>query len=177
MLIRYFDLFLKDNMDRIIFLNQINNVLPEGIKVLDARQVPEDVKSLQAIINTAVYTLKMQFKNKINKKEEKQIINNFINKEQIIITRFRRNKDDREINLKPMIYDAQLKKSGEWQFTVDTGSSGNVRPSEINRALIERYQEIKKIPVTNIIREKMLVRINENFYLPFAKKVIRGGEK
>ena len=166
----YFDLVLNEKIDRVFFLNQINPVLPEGIKVLQAKLIPETAKSLQAVVNTAVYLLKMNFKTDV---DQKKIINDFYNLDQIKIIRRRRNKKDRELDLKPMIYEIELFKPGIWKFIVSTGSRGNVRASELSRALAERYSVINDIPVINITRQQMLVKIEDNYYSPLDQKVVR----
>jgi len=164
----YFDLQLKQSLDRIIFLNRINEVLPSGIEVLDAGYVPKEVKSLQAVINTAVYLFDMEFNQEI---EEKKVIKDLLNQDKLVITRYRRNKENRKIDLRPMIYDITLKSYGTWEFTVSTGSRGNVRPTELSRLLADRYLAIEQIPLTNIVRKKMLVRTENKLDSPLEKFV------
>ncbi len=167
----YFDLELEEELNPDDFNNRVNKFLPEGIRIQESRKVPPEVKSLQAIADTAVYLINIEFK---NEPKENKIINNFVSQEEIKITRHRRNKEDRILDLKPMIYEIELYKSGQWKFVVSTGSRGNVRATELIRALAERYEEIKEVPIINVEREGLFVRKDHKLYKPFAQKVVGG---
>ena len=166
----YFDLELKEKLPILEFKVRLNKFLPDPIRVNKAKYVSSDVKSLQAVVNTAVYQINLELSGDI---DEKQIINDFKNLSKIEITRKRRNKKDRTLDLKPMIYDVEYVKPGIWDFTVSTGSSGNVRPSEIIRALAERYNIIKEVPLVNVVRKRLFVKKGDKLYKPFAKRVVR----
>ncbi|MFW5976777.1 MAG: TIGR03936 family radical SAM-associated protein [Bacillota bacterium] len=170
----YFDLDLKDKVDRILFLNKVNQFLPEGINVLEAKYIEQNAKSLQAVINCAVYNIKMFFTEKnVKKRKLLDIIKDFKAKDKIKVIRYRRNKKNREIDLKPLIYDIELIESNLWSFTVSTGSKGNVRAQELVRALGENYSIIKKkVPVINIKRKCLYVKKDNKLYPPFAEKIV-----
>ena len=73
-----------------------------------------------------------------------------------------------------MIYDIEIDDNQPvWYFTVSTGSSGNVRPSELIKALKERYDSIKEVPLVNVIREGMYVKKGDKLLKPFASQVVR----
>jgi len=165
----YYDLELQKEINLDSYVKKLNNFLPSGIEILAAREVPSGVKSLQAVVNTAVYLFDMEFKSSVR---EEDVIEKFLNLTEIKIIRHRRNKKDRELDLKPMIYDAEIKETGLWKFTVSTGSSGNVRWGEIIRSLAERFEDIKKIPVINVHREGMYVKINKRLFAPFDDEVV-----
>ncbi len=167
----FFDLELTTDIATDFFVKELNQFLPEGIEVDQAREIPESSKSLQAVVNTAVYLLRLEYSGEIDFKKLK---NDFLNQSQIKIIRKRRKKKDRELDLKPMIYDLKLKKPDQWRFTVSTGSNGNVRPSELSRALRQKEERINKTPVINIIREGLFVRKKEKLYPPFAENVVEG---
>lgn len=166
----YFDLELTEEITPEEFVAAVNSNLPPGIKIRDTRVVPDDVKSLQAVVNTAVYLLGMEFT--FYPENEEDIIRDFLERSEIKIIRHRRKKDDRELNLRPMIYGAAVVKPGIWKFTVSTGSQGNVRSGEIIRALAERYEKIKEIPIINVHREGLYVKINKGLFAPFADEVV-----
>ena len=165
----YFDLELTETIAIDEYINKLNNSLPAGIRILKAVSIPTNSKSLQAIINTAIYRIKMKFTNNI---DPEKIITDFINREKIKVTRKRRNKKDRIVNLEPMLYNIDICSPYKWDFTVSTGSSGNVRPSEIIRALVERYENIKQVPPINIERRGMFVRRENGLFQPFSNKII-----
>jgi len=89
-----------------------------------------------------------------------------------MIIRHRRKKSDRKIDLKKRIFSAEIKEKNKWKFAVVTGSRGNVRPEELNRALREKHPEIKDFSPLQVIREGVFVRDGEEFKPPYAEKFI-----
>jgi len=168
----FFDLSLKEKIDEKEVVTRLNKSLPKYIRIKEAKYVPEKVKSLQAIVDTAIYSINFDYnKNKI---DDEEILENLESKNKIEIVRKRRKKDDRRLDLRPMIYDMEIDKNYPiWYFTVSTGSSGNVRPSELIKALNERYDSIKKVPLVNVIREGMFVKKGDKLLKPFASQVVR----
>lgn len=165
----YFDIELSERISTEKFVIKLNKNIPSAVEVLTARQVPENIKSLMAVVNTAVYNIDF----KINDKSTSQkLADEFLAADEIKITRLRRNKEDRIIDLRPMIYDLIVCENGNWQFTVSTGSRGNVRATELVRAVSEKYPEISIVPIACIVREGMYVKKGDKYYQPFADKVV-----
>ena len=168
----YFDLELKENLSFDLLKNQINKFLPKGLKIFEITEISDKDKSLQAIVNTAIYEYDMALKDE-NVNSEK-IISDFVNEKEIEITRYRRNKDDRMIDLAPMIYDGQVKEHNIWELTISTGSSGNVRPQEVIRALkIKTGGIVQEIPLVNIKRLGLYVRKDGKLFKPLHKEVLK----
>ncbi len=169
-LTEYFDLELNEPVKGDVFRSLVNQSLPDGLIISEAKAIPENVKSLQAVVDTAIYLFHMKFKEKI---EQEKVLREFLQRQQIIITRTRRKKKNRKIDLRQLIYEAEILKDSRWRFQVSTGSRGNVRPSEIIKALSLHEKNICEVPVVNIIREGMLVSIGDNLFKPFADEVVR----
>ncbi|MFP4661344.1 MAG: TIGR03936 family radical SAM-associated protein [Halanaerobiales bacterium] len=170
----YFDLELAEEMKMREFIKMANKNLPEGIEILEARNIPENLKSLMAVINTADYILNMDFADNTAENVEKQelMLDKFLGRESIEVIRHRRNKKDRELDIRPLIYDAYLSESGRWLFRVKTGSNGNLRPEELIRAIADYFLEVREIPVIKVEREGLYVNIGDKFYSPLDDKVI-----
>lgn len=166
----YFDLELTTKMAPRDFCKQLNLYLPAGLRVMAAREISSWTKSLQAVVNCAVYLFKMQFSEKIN---EKKVITRFLNQSQIMIIRKRRKKKNRKLDIRPLIYRIEINENGLWKFTVSTGSQGNVRPRELSVAFSEFEQRIKEITPVRMIREELFVKKGNNYYQPFSDEVIR----
>jgi radical SAM-linked protein len=168
----YFDLELDERLSFDLIKTVINKKLPEGLKVLDIIEINEKEKSLQAVVNTAIYEYEMSFsKDNI---DQKNIFEKFMNEKSIEITRYRRNKDDRLIDLAPMIYDGKVMENNIWEFTISTGSSGNVRPQEVIRALeVKTEGLVKKIPLVKIKRMGLFVRKDGKLLKPINKDVLK----
>ena len=101
----YFDVELTEEVEIKLFIERLNLFLPDGIKIDEAREIPEGIKSLQAVINTAVYNIKMEYSSEVN---ECDIKDNFLKQKEIRVLRKRRNKKDRVIDLKPLIYNIDI---------------------------------------------------------------------
>jgi len=166
----YFDLELAEDIDMNTFINSVNENLPEGIKILRAEVIPDNTKSLMATINTAVYVCNMILKD--DNLEEQEMINKFLSEKEIRVIRHRRNKKDRELDIRPLIYDGHVIKSGKWTFRVKCGSTGNLRSEELIRALASYFNDVDLIPLINIEREGLYINLNDKFYDPFDDNVI-----
>ncbi len=167
----YFDLELVERVEPENFVNMINEILPSGLQVLEAREVPEGVKSLMAVANTAIYMITMDFKGGASYKAD-EVEDRFLGAQKIELIRHRRKKKDRLIDLRPMIYDLEVVEPARWRFTVSSGSSGNVRPRELIRAAAKEFPRINTVPLINVEREGLFVRIGDRLYQPFDGKVV-----
>lgn len=167
----YFDLELREEMQIKRFITLTNRGLPEGLKILDAINIPENTKPLMAIVNTAVYIFRMIFNSNLQKEEE--LLKKFLAENSIIITRKRRKKEDIDIDIRPLIFDGELIEPGKWKFCVQCGSQGNLRAEEISIALAEYFTEVEFTPVINIEREGLYIKVGDDFYSPFDDIVIR----
>lgn len=166
----YFDLGLRDEIEIDKFIKMVNKEFPQGLTILDARVIPENSKSLMATIDTAVYLYKMTFNNdNIN---EKEMLSEFLSEDEILLLRKRRKKKDREIDIRPLIYDAEVIGAKKWKFRVRCGSVGNLRPEEVSEALGNFFSEVEDIPLINIEREGLFVNIRDKFYSPLDDLVI-----
>jgi len=73
-----------------------------------------------------------------------------------------------------MIHDGKIVDNNIWEFTISTGSSGNVRPQEVLRALnIETKGLIKKVPLVKIKRIGLFVRKDNKLYKPINSEVLK----
>lgn len=168
----YFDLELKEKLSFELLQHEINKKIPSGLKVLNMIEINEKEKSLQAIVNTARYQYKMEFSK--SNVEQKKVVEEFLKEKEIVIKRFRRNKDDRMIDLAPMIHAGNVKPDNIWQFTISTGSSGNVRPQEVIRALNQKTEGlVKEIPLVNIKRLGLYVKKENKLYKPTNSDVLK----
>ncbi|MFW5992029.1 MAG: TIGR03936 family radical SAM-associated protein [Halanaerobiaceae bacterium] len=165
----YFDLELERKIETEKFINKMRNSLPGAINPRQAKIIDDNCSSLQAVVDTAIYRIRMKFKGKIN---AEKVITEFMDLSVIKIKRERRNKEDRVLDLKPLIYAICPVTEGIWDFTVATGSRGNVRPGEPVTALAERYEQIKEVSPANIERRGLFIRKNDHLVTPLDDAVI-----
>lgn len=166
----YFDLKLTQKMEIEEFINRVNGELPSGIRINKAASIPEDSKALMATINSAVYIFKMVFTQKM--KADEELLNSFLAEKEIIVRRERVKKGDIEIDIRPMIQRAEIIEPGKWLFQVDCSSERNLRPEEISRALVDFFPALEYIPISNIVREGLYVRVGNELYSPLDEKIV-----
>lgn len=166
----YFDLELSDEIRIDSFISSVNRELPEGLRILEAVSIPEGTKPLMAVINTAVYIFDMTLRERIQ--SEEKMLEKFLSENRIIVTRHRRNKEDIEIDIRPLIFAGELIEPGKWKFQVKCSSQGNLRPEELGAALADYYTEVEFVPVVNIQREGLYIKIGAELYIPSDDMVI-----
>ena len=168
----YFDLELTEEMEPEKLVAALNSASPKDLNFLKAVAIPDNIRSLSSLLDTAIYTINFEYKETKSLEAEKEMLDKFMNQEEIMIIRHRRKKSDREIDLKKRIFSAEITEKNKWKFAVVTGSRGNVRPEELNRALRKIHPEIKDYSPLQVIREGVFVKDEENFYPPYAEKFI-----
>jgi radical SAM-linked protein len=168
----YFDLELETEMDPEKLVSDLNSVSPTDLRFKKAVKIPDDIRSLSSLLDTAIYTINFEYTSAKSLEEEKKMLEEFMAQSEIMIIRHRRKKSDRKIDLKKRIFSAEIIDKNKWKFAVVTGSRGNVRPEELNRALREKFSEVKGFSPLQVIREGVFVRDEADFYPPYAEKFI-----
>jgi radical SAM-linked protein len=168
----YFDLDLKISMSENEIIESLNRFSPKDLNFLKAVEIPDDIRSLSSLLDTAVYTINFEFKKVSSLDEEKQMLDNFLNQEEIMIIRHRRKKSDRKIDLKKRIFSAEVLEKNKWRFAVVTGSRGNLRPEELHRSLRQKYPNINDFSPLRVTREGVFVNEDGEYYPPYAERYI-----
>ena len=167
----YLDLDITKLINGESFKARLNSFLPEGLKILDARYIPDQtgLKSLQALLNRAEYHIETRG---VLKEKAKKLIEQLMEKEKIIVIRKRRNKSDREYDIRPLIFDARVLTERKISFLVSTGSSGNVRPEEIIKALQKLDSDIPDHSVIDFYRSGLFVEMGDKIISPLTDQVL-----
>lgn len=168
----YFDLELDENIEPEKLIEDLNFAAPKDLNFLKAAAVPDNIRSLSSLLDTAIYTINFKYDVQKTIEAEKEILADFMAEKEIIITRYRRKKSNRKIDLKKRIFSAEIIAKNKWKFAVVTGSRGNLRPEELNRALKAKYPEFKEFSPLRVIREGVFVKDGEKFIAPYAEKFI-----
>lgn len=120
------------------FVKKMNKVLPKDIQILAGKYLKK-AESLNSIIEWADYEIKFDIKDK--KEEINNIINNWLNKKEIIITRIIKKKGKesvKEVNIRPFIRYIIVKDNGSYTTItalLKTGSNGNLNPNDFINTL------------------------------------------
>jgi len=169
----YLDLNLKERIDGEKFVQDLNLYLPAGIEILRAKFVGHDnLKSLQALVDRARYIIDPPLK---DEERGRDLLQAFAAKDELIITRKRRNKEDRDYDLRSMVHEIKMTPEGRWSFLVSTGSRGHVRPQEILQGLRKIESELPEVPIVNFYREGMYVSHmsqDDELLTPLAEEIL-----
>lgn len=146
----YFDLNLEDRMNIDLFIGELNSVLPDGFRVVEAIY-PEDTKnSLMSLVKEAVYEIK------INDEIDMSAVNKLFNQDEIIIEKASKdNKKVEQIDIKKNIIDFDIK-DNICTFHVFAGSKGNLNPNSIIEAVCKYVKNIDDVDVN---RKELILKI------------------
>lgn len=137
----YMDIELAKEIDPKDFINQMNEVLPEGVKVLKA-DYTEDTKSLMALVRWSSYIIELETLEEMNKEDVTNFIKDYLNKEEILVKKERKKKGKltiREVDIREGIknIDILLIENNKViiKTVLKTGSNGNLKPEILIKSL------------------------------------------
>ncbi len=107
----YVDIELTELINPEVFQNKLNDNLPDGFHILEAKELDDDAKSLMSVINTAVYDVVINTGVKYNERTLQMIFDNFLSMDNVIVRKDKKKKGKRyskDINIRPFIYSLEL---------------------------------------------------------------------
>lgn len=122
----YFDLEVNSTDSSKVMLDRINAQNVEGVKVLSYKLLPDDAKNAMSVVAGADYKVYTDLFNQ-------DILDSFMNQEQIIVLK-KTKKSEKEVDIKPLIYDIKLEDDGIF-MQVAQGSASNLKPDLVIDAL------------------------------------------
>ncbi|HZJ76284.1 MAG TPA: TIGR03936 family radical SAM-associated protein [Oscillospiraceae bacterium] len=178
----YIDIKLDDNMDSGLFMNELNNVLPEGLKIIKSRIITDKAKSLMSIICSSTYLVKLETKKILSETDIRQHIKDLVDREMIIELKQKRQRRGRrrkpgfrEINIRPFIKSIELLLlDGQkvlLKMHLAAGSRGNLKPEVV----VDKLHELTNLPIeqykTRVKRLDLFVDRGDKFITPLDKDV------
>ncbi|MFA5523915.1 MAG: TIGR03936 family radical SAM-associated protein [Tissierellales bacterium] len=144
----YMDLELESNMEPEEFKQRMNMILPNGIKILKA--VPSYEKSsLVSLIRWSNYIVKFNTVDKMTIEEITNLINDFLNKKELILTKEKKKGKKVTVNQQNVrerineLFPLSVENNTViLKTTLMTGSVGNIKPNEVVD-LLKEYVNIK----------------------------------
>ncbi len=159
----YFDLHLEQPYQE-EFLHRLNQELPAGFAVVQARPVFGKVSSVASQINMACYDVDLNESADISPDRAEEILN----KESIVIVR-KRGEDTKEVDVRPAILDLHLDESDSGskrlEMALGLGNLGFVRPDEVLSQCL--YFDEDKVLTLKIHRRALFVVQGERRLSPF----------
>jgi radical SAM-linked protein len=160
-----FEVILKEKIDIVYFIREVNRVLPKSITILHAEYVDLNEKNIMARVYAAIYTIEFcyndnTFENKDNKQIEviqdyyKNKMLEYLKSEFMLVLKKSKDRSER-IDIKPLIIDYSFIYNNKLQVTISTGSKNNLKPEYIMKGYIEYIGEEFNY---NIKREKILFK-------------------
>lgn len=169
----YMDVDLEDKISVEDFIEKMNNALPKDVQIIDGKYL-EKGDSISSLIEWAVYEIRFNILNSIDKNNFEEIIEKWILREAILITRFRkkgRNRIEQEENIKGFIKEIKLKEiqnnSINIEVTIKSGDNGNLRPLDFMEALNRDNNLNMDIDSIMMKRLAMYAEKDGKLYKPF----------
>lgn len=132
----YFDIEVSDSQDSQTMIRRLNQVMVEGVEVLDYKRLDDSAKNAMSLVAAADYTI--TFREGYEPKDwdtfTKEILA-FYDRKQIMIMK-KTKKGEKEMDLKPMIYEFRAEDSRLWMKAA-TGSAANLKPELFIKAFFE----------------------------------------
>ncbi len=125
-------------------MSKLNEVLPDGVKVLDLRELASGSKMLEAVINEAMYKITFLQGLPDDAKEKKAA---FLAAEQCLYLR-QSPKGEKEIDLRSYVLGIEIV-SDSMFLAVKTGSTGSLRVAEF-LTVLGYWDIIKDIKIQRI---------------------------
>lgn len=143
------------------YLNKMNEQLPEGIEFIKAMEITKQTPSLASTIEYGEYIFTIELEKTLSKEFVKGKLLEFMNKEEIIITK--RNKKGRmvESDIRPMIKHFDILNLENEQITLEatiaTGSKANLNTNVFIPKILEML-ELEMDPLdVDILRRDLYV--------------------
>ncbi|MBS4537167.1 TIGR03936 family radical SAM-associated protein [Clostridium sp. D2Q-11] len=130
----YMDIEVVEEISTEEFTRKMNEVLPEGVKILKANYT-EDSKSLMALIKWSSYIIELELLEGTSKEKVLENISDYLKQDEILITKQKKKKGrivTREVNIREGIENIELLLLEENKLILKTllktGSNGNLKP-------------------------------------------------
>lgn len=122
----YIDVQMAEEIAPEDIINKLNATMPQGLKLLEARELLDNEKNCASIIEAAIYEIELDRKiENIN-----GIINEMLQSDEMLIERTSKRKT-KEVDIKPDIFEMQeIPSEGNTKIrvTISTGSQRNLKP-------------------------------------------------
>lgn len=147
----YFDIDVNSTMTTKEAIRALNRVMVEGMEVKGYRLLPDNAKNCMAVIAAADYIV--HFKGDKLPFCEKEI-HDYLSQSEISIIK-KTKKSEKEINIRPLIYDIQLHEGGLF-MKIASGSVNNIKPELV----LESLCNFTNADIPKVIYERMEMYAN-----------------
>lgn len=155
----YLDIYLKKPVPIEKLKSDLQEGLPEGIRIEEVNSVSESLPALSAVINGAVYSVEIppEYLASVRDKIEK-----FFKKKSIIVERKHKppppmsiGRRGKSVDIRPLVNDLRLENDSRLVMSVTLGQKGSARPIEVISSLWPEL-ELDELRLWKVRREELL---------------------
>ncbi|MCI6886687.1 MAG: TIGR03936 family radical SAM-associated protein [Lachnospiraceae bacterium] len=137
----YVDIEVLSTDSSIEMMRRINAVIGEEMEVLSYRLLPDDAANAMSIVAAADYIV--SFRDAYAPSDWDGFasgLQSFLNEEEIMILK-KTKKGEKEMNLRPLIYELTAEEDHRIRMKIATGSAANIKPDLVIRTYMETRGE------------------------------------
>ena len=166
----YVDIEIEEEIGVEEFLTRINAELPQGIEFVKAEEIDPKTPSLASTIEYGEYLFNIELETPLSKEFVKSRIADFMNKEEIMITKKNKKGKIVESNIRPMIRYFDILSLEENNLiliaTIATGSKANLNTNIFIPKVLEML-DLDMDPLdVDILRRELFVVENDQLVSP-----------
>ncbi len=121
----YFDMEMMEAIDPYALRDRLDAVMVDGMRIIDARTLPEKSQNCMASVTAAEYRISFK-EHGFDFDPAYALVGFYQYLDEIVITK-KTKKSERQIDLKPLVYDCVYDK-GDVLITLPCGSTENIKP-------------------------------------------------
>lgn len=143
----YMDIEVNTSRSSHESLKVLNEVMAEGVQVLEYRELPEIAKNAMSLVAAADYTVSLKEDDAraacdISDEVLSKALHDFLSKQTEILITKQTKKSERVLNLKPLIYELKaIQEEPSIFMKICTGSTDNIKPELVMEAFFEYGRE------------------------------------
>lgn len=144
-------------------IRRLNNASVPGIEIVSVKVLPETAGNAMASVAAAQYTVGFRQGTEPVLPYDSEL-NSFLEQEQIMITKETK-KGTHDMDLRPGIYELSCT-DGVIHMLVDASSAGNIKPSMVINAYLNRHGAVLPENALLITREELYTRTEDQRLIP-----------
>lgn len=167
----YFDIEVNSTMSSAEAVATLNAVMVDGVEVTGYVQLPDTAKTAMSLVAAADYSLsyKTGYESPYTAAEWQKLVEQEFTSQPAFTIIKKTKKSEREVDLKPLVYDFQVtEQEGNPVFLlkVSTGSTDNIKPELVLSSIYERLGLSYNENAIQIHRMEVYARDEEGGLIP-----------
>lgn len=165
----YFDIEVNSTLTSKEALLAFNNQMVDGVEVTGYVKLPDNAKTAMSIVEAADYNLyyKDGYNSPLNVLEWEEMINkHFLSQKEFVVVK-KTKKSEKEIDLKPLVYDIKVKSKDDrpyFYIKVSTGSVNNIKPEFVLESIYKKCDlEYNPLSIQTHRNDVYAIDSNNNF--------------